>query len=182
MKSRDVEEVELLRDNVLWLKQRMPVAIKNWKIRDPNCNFSAGLVRDLCYKPANILPEIFDPLIKWLSDYILYREGRIKLNNVDDFLRVGLVNIYRFVLLADTFMKNSHYFIPSNMPRSIKSENEYREFINILLSKLIGCNKQLNFLFIDLSKTIKGLVPELVQMQNFLQNECLSLRIENLRS
>jgi hypothetical protein len=172
----DIKEVDLLRDNVLWLRDRMPTAMGNWQASKPNCEYNTGLIKDICYRPGTLISEVFDPMIKWLSDYILEREGRIK-TDTDTFLKAGLYRMFRFVTVADYFAKNSQYFVGNNFG---KAQKDYRDFINILLEKLIGCNKQMTFMFLQLTKTVKNLPDDLRQMQIYLENQCTSLKIRNL--
>ena len=175
----DIKEVELLRDNVLWLRDRMPTAMGNWQASKPNCEYNTGLIKDICYRPGVLMPEVFDPIIKWLSDYILVREKRIQAPDTDAFLRAGLYRMFRFVTVADYFAKNAQYFVPPGLA-SAKAQQDYRNFINILLEKLIGCNKQMTFMFLDLTKTVKNLPEDLKQMQTYLENQCFSLKVRNL--
>ena len=53
----------------------------------------------------------------------------------------------------------------------------YQDFINTLSSKLIGCNEQLGFIFLKLSKTVKSLPSDLGKMQSYLESQCLSYRM-----
>ena len=73
----DITEVESLRDNILWLRDRMPNLLSNWQSTKPNCEFNSGLIKEICYRPKTLVPNIFEPLIKWLFDYQLNREGRL---------------------------------------------------------------------------------------------------------
>jgi len=177
--EKDIKEVEFLRDNVLWLRDRMPSAMGSWQDTKPVCEYNAGLIKDICYRPGILIPEIFDPLVKWLSDYILLREKRIQIPDLDAFLRAGLYRMFRFITVADYFAKNAYYFVPKGL-ETAKAKNDYREFINVLMEKLIGCNKQMNFMFLDLTKTIKKLPDDLKQMQMYLENQCTSLKIRKL--
>ena len=187
----DITEVESIRDNILWLRDRMPNVIANWKSTNPNCDFNSGLIKEICYNPGILVPNVFEPLIKWLFDYQLNREGRLAFagtSGVDNFLKAGLYRIYRFVMVSEFLSQNSQYFVPSapvGSPdayfKSKKSQNEFSEFVDILISKLIGCNKDLSFVFLNLSKTIKNLPPDLKKVENYLENQCVSLRIKDLR-
>ena len=65
-------------------------------------------------------------------------------------------------MVANFISDNPQFYTPSADPNqfsayaeSKKAQTTFSEFVDILSSKLIGCNKQLNFLFLDLSKTIK---------------------------
>ena len=183
----DIREVSQLRDDVLWLRDRMPAAMARWSGSRPNCEYNAGLIKDICYRPGILIPEVFDPVIKWLSDYILNREGTMKIVNVDDFLRAGIYRIFRFITVADFFAKNPQYFTPYVPPQDFnayaaasKAQADYREFINLLSEKLIGCNDKLHFIFLKLSKTIPNLTPDLQQMQTYLANHCTFLKVRAL--
>lgn len=187
----DVKEVESLRDNILWLKNRMPNYLTNWQSSRPVCEYNTGLIKEICNKPGILIPQVFDPLIKWLFDYELNRDGRLAFagpSGVDKFLTSGLYRIYRFVVVADFFSNNPQYFSPSPSPedftaytKSKKAQKEFSEFLDVLNSKLIGCNEKLSFLFIKLSRTIKKLPEELQRVQQYLENYCNSLRIKQLR-
>ncbi len=185
----DIRDVENLRDNVLWLGQRMPGFMQRWQASKPNCEYNTGLIKEICYKPGILGIEVFDPVIKWLSDYILNREGSLKIVNVDDFLKAGLYRIFRFVTVADFFAQNTQYFVPyqaldqnklSEYRTYLKSQKDYQEFINLLLGKLIGCNDKLHFIFKKLLKTVDKLPEDLQKMQAYLENKCVSLRIQAL--
>ena len=174
----DIKDADLLRDNVIWLRDRMPSALNNWQSTKPDCEYNSGLIKDICYKPGILLPQVFEPLIKWLSDYILSREGKIMYQDLDNFLRAGLYRIFRFVTVMDYFAMNTSYFVPN--AREVKSRNNYQEFIDTLISKLIGCNQDLAFVFLKLIGTVK-LNSDLQNMQNYLQNECSTIRIRALK-
>ncbi len=185
----DIRDVETLRDNVLWLGQRMPAFMQRWQASKPNCEYNAGLIKDICYKPGILGSEVFDPVVKWLSDYILNREGTMKIDNVDDFLKAGLYRIFRFVTVADFFTKNPQYFVPyqaldkndlAGYRTYLKSQKDYQEFINLLMGKLIGCNDKLHFIFKKLLKTVKTLPEDLQRMQTYLENQCFSLKVRAL--
>jgi len=85
-------------------------------------------------------------------------------------------------MISDFFSKNTDYFVPNFEKQSREKQKEYKEFLNILTSKLIGCNEKLSFIFLKLSKTIKNLSDELKSMQNYLENYCLTLRAEALKN
>ena len=187
----DVKEVESLRDNISWLKDRMPNYLSNWQATRPVCEYNTGLIKEICDKPGTLISGVFNPLIKWLFDYELNRDGKIAFagaSEVDKFLTSGLYRIYRFVVVSDFFSNNPQYFSPSPSPedfaaytKSKKAQKEFSEFLDILNSKLIGCNENLSFLFLKLSKTIKKLPLELQRVQQYLENYCNSLRIKELR-
>jgi len=184
----DIKEVEDIRDNILWLEKRIPEFVNNWKLSKPNCEYQSGLIKEICYNPQTLIPKVFEPLIKWLFDYELNRDGKLQFPDVDNFLKAGLYRIYRFVMVSEFISQNPQFYSPSPSPnqfeaysKSKKSQREFSEFIDILTSKLIGCNKQLNFLFINLSKTIKNLPEDLRNVQNYLENQCVSLKIKDLK-
>ena len=187
----DISEVESLRENILWLKNRMSNYLANWQASRPVCEYNTGLIKEICNKPGILVPEVFDPLIKWLFDYELNREGRLAFagpGGVDNFLKQGLYRIYRFVVVSDFFSNNPQYFSPSPSPeefeaytKSKKAQREFSEFLDILNSKLIGCNQQLTFLFLKLSGTIKNLPDDLKRVQQYLANYCSSLKIKQLK-
>ena len=85
--TRDVKEVEDLMDDLKYLQKQMVPAIANWRSTRPNCDLavshmSKGILRDVCLNPVK-LNQIFDGLIKWLSDYILkYDFGCLKLKRL----------------------------------------------------------------------------------------------------
>lgn len=184
----DIKQVEELRDNIRWLQKVMPSALNNWansrKVSGINCEAYPSLVKEICYKPGVLNSSIFDPVLKWLSDYQLSREGQIAFpgpKGLDTFLKLGLRNIYKFVFVADFFSRNPDFFIPDFSGAGIKKQNEYEDFINILNSKLIGCNEKLAFIFLKLSKTVKDLPEDLKAMQKFLDDHCLSLKLRELK-
>lgn len=187
----DISEIESLKENISWLSNRMPNYLANWQSIRPNCNFNYGLIREICNKPGILVPQVFNPLLIWLDDYKANREGRLAFagqGGVDNFLRFGLRRIYNFVIVADFFSQNSNFFAPSPLPeqkeayfQSKKTQRQFSEFIDILNSKLIGCNEKLSFLFIKLSSTIKTLPEDLLGMKTYLQNYCTSLKIKQLR-
>ena len=184
----DITEVENIRDNILWLEKRIPNFINNWKFSRPNCEYQTGLIKEICYNPQSLSPTVFEPLIKWLFDYELNREGKLQFQQLDNFLKAGLYRIYRFVMVSEFISQNPQFYAPSPDPsqfsayaKSKKTQNEFSDFVDTLTSKLIGCNKQLNFLFIDLSKTIKDLPEDLKKVKNYLENQCVSLKLKDLR-
>jgi hypothetical protein len=186
----DIKDVENLRDNVLWLEKRMPGVMTRWQESKPNCEFHTGVIKEICYRLGTIVTDVFDPVSKWLSDYILNREGVLPIADVDGFLRQGIYRIFKFVVVADFFSQNPQYFVPfqvfdksniSAYTASLKTQKDYQEFIDLLVSKLIGCGEKLNFVFLKLAKTVKTLSPELSNMQNYLQNECAFLRVRALK-
>ena len=184
----DITEVESIRDNILWMEKRMPLFINNRKLSKPNCDYQTGLIKEICYNPASLVPTVFEPMIKWLFDYELNRDGKLKFQNLDNFLKAGLYRIYRFIMVANFISDNPQFYAPSAdanqftaYAESKKAQNTFSEFVDVLSSKLIGCNKQLNFLFLDLSKTIKNLPEDLKKVQNYLENQCVSLKLKDLR-
>jgi len=187
----DIEEVQHLLDQLRWLSNQMPNAIRNWMSTKPNCLFYTGALKSLCENPAILNRTVFDPLIKWLSDYILLREKRITVqtlnfNSLDDFLKVGLRVIAKFIIVAEFFADHTDLFVPnskdlSKMGQIYKQRDQYKEFINILLSRLIGCNDKLSFLFLKLSGTISNLSDELKLLRTHLDDKCLDLRKQALK-
>jgi hypothetical protein len=184
----DVKEVEQLRENIRWLQKVMPTALNNWynsrKVSGINCEAYPGVVKEICYKPGLLNSNIFDPVLKWLSDYQLNREGRMAFpgpKGLDTFLKVGLRTIYKFVIVADFFSRNPDFFIPDFTGAGVKKQKEFQDFIDLLNSKLIGCNEKLSFIFLKLSKTIPNLPEDLKAMQKYLDDHCLSLKIRELK-
>ena len=97
----DISEIESLRENINWLSKQMPKVVQNWQSTRPNCSYNFGIIREICNKPGIIAPQIFDPLIKWLADYELNREGRIAFpgaSGLENFFRIGIRRIYNFIL------------------------------------------------------------------------------------
>ena len=186
----DVKDVEIIMENINWLKRQMPIAISNWQGGKPNCSIGyPGVLGEVCQTPNIIYSKIFDPLIKWLADYILNREGEIAFTGpggLDFFLKQGLRYISNFVIVADFFSRNPYYFVPFDSTSieakkaATDKQKQYQEFINTLSSKLIGCNDQLAFIFLKLSKTIKSLPDDLRKMQSYLEQQCLSYRIRKI--
>lgn len=175
----DIEQVEKLRENLIWLKNKMPGVIKIWKSRNPICEYYPSLIGKMCTSPGLIENEIFDPVIKWLSDYQLMREGRISLptsKNLDNFIILGLKIIYNFIYFAEFLSKNTDFFTGD-----LKSQKEYTQILNEISSQLIGCNETLSFLFLKLSRTVKQLSPDMKQIQNYLDTRCQTIRIQNLK-
>ena len=120
----DISEVESLRENILWLKNRMPNYLANWQASRPVCEYNTGLIKEICNKPGILVPEVFDPLIKWLFDYELNRDGRLAFAGqagVDNFLKAGLYRIYRFIVVSDFFSNNPQYFSPSASPEDFEA-------------------------------------------------------------
>ena len=186
----DIRDVENLRDNVLWLEKRMPGVMGRWQESKPNCEYFSGVIKEICYKPGTIVTEVFHQVSNWLSDYILQREGKLVISDVDAFLRAGIYRFFKFVVVADFFSQHSEYFVPfqvldknniSAYTASLKTQKDYQAFNDLLISKLIGCGEKLNFVFIKLVKTVKVLPPELSNMVNYLQNECNFLRVRALK-
>jgi hypothetical protein len=185
---KDIQEVEILRENIRWLQNVMPKALNNWNLSrkksNINCEAYPKVVKEICYKPGLLNPNIFDPLLKWLYDYELNREGKIAFpgpKGLDTFLKLGIRNIYNFVFISDFFSRNPDFFIPDFTGAGIKKQQEYQDFINTLNSKLIGCNEKLAFIFLKLSKTVKNLPEDLKAMQKYLDDHCISLRIRELK-
>lgn len=188
----DIKEVEQILDNLRWLQSKMPIAVANWQSTKPNCVFTSGALRQICEAPGKLNSFVFDPLIKWLADYILSREGVIKFQpgQLNDFLRKGLRTITNYVVVADFFSKNPDFFAPNpkissgtlqQFSQNVKVQGQYRDFLNTLSSKLIGCNDKLRFVFLSLSKTVPNLSPDLKKMQDYLDAQCLSLRVRTLQ-
>jgi hypothetical protein len=191
----DLREVEEIRNNIKWLQEKMPNAIKNWLSTKPNCNYQTGLIKEICSNPYVLNRDVFDPLIKWLYDYQLNREGKLAFtgsNGVDYFLKLGLNYIYKFVVVVDFFTRNPDFFAP-NPPGPVTSanlkensearkiQNDYQQILNILSSKLIGCDEKLSFLFLKLSRTVKNLPDNLKKIQTYLDQKCLSLKATSLK-
>jgi len=184
----DIKEVETLRENITWLQKNMPTVIDNWnksrKVSGMTCEIYPSIIREICNKPGLLNSNIFDPVLKWLADYQLNREGQKAFagaNGLDTFLKIGLRSIYNFVFVADFFSKNTDFFVPGYTFADVKKQKYYEEIINLLNSKLIGCNEKLSFLFLKLSRTIKNLPDDLKKMQNYLDDQCVSLRIRELK-
>lgn len=187
---QDVKEIEEIIENLKWLAGKMPGALDNWQKTKPNCLYHTSWVKEICEKPGKI-KDIFDPLIKWLFDYILSREGKIAFAGsagLDAFLKKGLVLISNFIIVADFFSKNTQYFYPSPDPtkqkeyfESKKNQNLQTEIIQNMMSRLIGCNEKFSFLFLRLSKTINKLPDDLKRLQDYLERECISLKVSNLK-
>lgn len=188
----DIKEVKEIKEYLVWIKAEMSKAINRWIENVGNCKYamshmSSGILRNLCENPRQLNPKILDPLIKWLDNYMLNREGKLQIPNIDTFLLRGLRLIYQFTVVADHFIKNPRYFYPDPPIRDLKAysaaqreQNKYKELIIILTEKLIGCNKNLSFLFLDLSKTIKKLPEDMKRIQDYLDQECLFLRTRKL--
>lgn len=193
MEMSDIKEVEDILNDLRFLRRQMGPAVANWKSSKPNCEMligymDKGILKSICEAPRRI-NQYFDPLIKWLSDYILYREGRGQLPEVtDQFLKYGLRLIHAFVIIAEFFERNPQYFVPdppikdlSKYRNAQKQQRQYQEFLNLLVNKLIGCNRKLSFLFLDLSKTITNLPEDLVNVREYLDQQCNSLRVRRLK-
>ena len=192
MEGNDILEVEQILENLRWLQSKMPTAIANWQATKPDCTFHVGILRDICNSPMQINNLVFDPLIKWLSDYILNREGRMAFagpGGLDIFLRKGLRIITTYIIVADFFSNNTDFFSPNpkisketleQYGKSIKVQKQYKNFLNEISSRVIGCNDQLSFLFLTLSKTIREVPDDLKKIQTYLENYCLSLRVKKL--
>ena len=186
----DVKEAESVMENLGWLKKQMPKAINNWQGGKPNCSIGyPGILGEICQKPGTVYSKIFDPLTKWLADYVLLREAKIAFagsGGLDLFLKKGLRIISNFVIIADFFSKNPYYFVPFDSSsieankKAVDTQRQYQEFIDALSSKLIGCNEELSFLFLKLSETIKSLPEDLKKMQSYLKSQCLSYRIRKI--
>ena len=186
----DISEIESLRENINWLSKQMPKVVQNWQSTRPNCSYNFGIIREICNKPGIIAPQIFDPLIKWLADYELNREGRIAFpgaSGLENFFRIGIRRIYNFILVADFLSINSQYYIPSaslTNPAAYretkKSQDKFAEFVDIISSKLIGCNKSMSFLFLNLTQGL-SLADDLKRMQDYLSNYCASLKFRELK-
>jgi hypothetical protein len=193
------DEIGDLRNNILWLEKQMPRALKNWLNTKPSCDFLGGILKNICETPGVINKTVFDPVVKWLADYELLKERRLDLKSknltLDDFLKIGLRVISKFIIVAEFFANHTDFLAPYPDSRTKgtdpqyneklfaanKAQKEYGEFINLLSSKLIGCNEKMGFMFLKLSKTISNLPPELQQMQNYLENQCINLRVKNLK-
>ena len=187
----EISEVEELMENLTFVRDQMSIAVKNWKGTKPICSYEIGVIKEICEYPGKLNPLIFDPLLKWLADYILNREGKIAFTGrggLDSFLRVGLRNIYNFIFLADFFSRNPNYFVPIAPSATLQAKKEainkqaaYQGILDALSSKLIGCNEKLGFIFLKLSKTISVLPDDLKKMQSYLENQCLTYRKRNIK-
>ena len=187
----EISEVDNLRDNISWLRSKMPKVVNNWQSTRPNCNYNFGIVKEVCLKPGLMVSKIFDPLIKWLFDYELNREGKLAFPGTaaaQNFYRLGLRLVYNFILISDFLSQNPQYYTPSapvsNLPaykETRKSQKEFSDFVDLLSSKMIGCNEQMSFLFLKLSKSVPNLTDDLKRMQEYLSNYCTSLRIKELK-
>lgn len=188
----DIKEAKAIKDSLVWIKTTMPAAINRWIENVGNCQYamdymSSGILKNLCLNPRQLNPNILDPLIKWLDDFILNREEKLVIPDLDKFLRRGLRLIYQFTVIADHFIKNPRYFYPDPPVRDLKTyreaqqkQNEYKAFIITLTQKLIGCKEELSFFFLDLSKTVKKLPEDMKRIQDYLDQECLFLRTRKL--
>lgn len=196
MRKNSTEEIEKLIDDIKWLNKTMPTAVKNWNNTRPNCDLFSGILKNLCENPNILNRVIFDPLIKWLFDYILVLDKKIdigkKFGSLDEFLKIGLRVMAKFIVTAEFFSKHTDLFLPdppgpmgseyvSKMVEINKQRDQYRRFINLLSSKLIGCQETTALMFLSLTKTIKNLDNDLKSLINYLDNRCTDIRLEKLK-
>ena len=190
---KDLQEIGTLQENLGWLRTQFKRGTQTWQSSKPDCRFYSGIVKEICDYPGKLDGLVFDPLQKWLADYILSREGRIAFSGpggLDYFLKSGLRTIFYFTEIADFFSKNPQYLSTtppitkadlSKAKEAVDKQKQYTQIINTISSKLIGCNQELSFLFLQLSKTIKNLPQDLLEMQKKLENKCNSYRIAKLK-
>lgn len=193
----DVTEVKTIIDNLQYLEKTLPPAIHRWKKQlGNNCDLamghmSKGTLKRLCENPSILHREIFAPLYSFLNTYIANREGRIAFTGktLDSFLKKGLRAVQKYVVIADHFARNPNYFVPdvsfsekgyAAYKAATVEQNKYKEFIFTVNEYLIGCKDKLNFMFLKLLSTVKNLDPELQQMKDYLDQQCISMRIARL--
>ena len=172
----------------------MSNVLLQWKITNPTCSLNPGLIKDICHKPQILISDVFNPLLEWLNNYQFIKTGVIvpgSVEEIDNFLRAGLYRMYRFVMVTDFFANNPQFFIDikdisinkGNFEKykEIKTQQSgFSEFINLLISKLTGCKGDTTFLFLKLIKSVRNLSSELKQMETYLTDHCLVLRVKEL--
>lgn len=175
----DVQEIENIRSELKNLRNDINKGIVNWQKTNPRCDYEYGLVAEICKSPGKINTLVFDPMEKWLADYILTREGKLAFTgpgSLDGFLKIGLRTIHNFVTIADFFSRNPQYLVSGTDKQKL-----YVKLLDTISSNLIGCNEKLAFIFLKLSKTIKVLPEDLLKIQSDLETKCNTYRIRGLK-
>lgn len=192
----DISEVKQLIDNVKYINGVFTNGLRLWRPETQNCSLavgykSQGFLNRICEYPQTLQTELFTPLIDWLEKYKNNREGKIAFTpgTLDSFLKRGLMLVYRFTIVADLFIKNPDYLFPTPALRTNQdipkinqarvNQNKYKEFIILLNERLIGCNKQMKFLLVDLFETVKD-KTEFDGIKKYLDDQCLFLRSRKL--
>lgn len=194
----DVTEVKVLLNNLQTLEKKLPGAIQRWKQDIKSCNSAiafmrdeSALLKDLCERPGTFGTNIFGPIYSFLNAYIANREGRMAFTgpSLDAYLLRGLRAIYNYSVVADFFARNPQYFV-SPVPVSAGLEaltkaqiesNKQKDEILSTIERLIGCKKELNFMFLRLLSTVKNLNPDMQKFKSLLEDECRSVQIERLK-
>lgn len=191
MELQDVVEVKTIIDSLKYLETQFPSAIQNWKNQIKTCDGATGILKRLCENPNIVRTEIFGPLYQFLNTYIANREGKVAFTGptLDTFLKKGLRAIQAYTVVSDFFAKHPEYFIPDvpytkdpkGYTAAVLEQKKYKDFIFTINERLIGCKDKLNFMFLKLLTTVKNMPQELVDMKNYLENQCLFMRKERLK-
>lgn len=195
MDKPDVTEVKTLLDNLQFLEKQLSNAISNWKKNIKSCDLviqhpKENILKQVCENPKILNTGVFGSLYSFLNTYINIREGKIALTGgLDPFLLKGLRAMQNYIVIADFFARNPYYLYPSvSISQGIEAakksgteQERYKDFIFTLNEKLIGCKEDLNFMFLKLIGTVKNMNEEMQGLKNYLNDKCLSIRIERLK-
>lgn len=202
-----VNEINSLMKDIKWLEEQMPVAISNWKadmkVRYPGgcqdlvLNFPAtahrrNVIKKICQSPGTYKRDFFESLYNWLEKYKRNRQGTLAFTtkSLDNFVRRGIVLIHNFVVLTTYFADQSEFFAPllpstsANITMNKElyaKQKQYKEYIYRLNQRLIGCSDRAIFPFLRLSGSVQTLVTDLLDMRDYLAQQCLRIRAELLR-
>lgn len=183
-KGNETEDIEILIDNLKWLEGEMPKALKGWMDTRPACDAYPNLTKRMCQNPKLVKEQILDPVIKWLYDYQLKKESG-KLDRT--FILLGLRKIYDFIFFAEFLSKNTDFFTgqnkggkPEDLFALYKKRQQYRNILNAISERLIGCRDTLSFIFLRLSEGIP-LNEDMKKIRDYLHNRCVFLKYESLQ-
>ena len=181
------KEIEDVRENIMKLERMLDgelidykynsnFAMKNWMRTKPKCSlYSPRVVRELCEKPGTLKSKILDPIKKWLFDYELNLDQNVPGFNLDTFLRRGIRVIYNFTMVAFFFAKNPDYFAPLNSYKNVKL------WVLDLIGQMDNCSGQLSFIYDRMNKIAK-LPEDLTKMRKDINDMCISIRLEKIRT
>lgn len=189
-------------EDIKFIDSKMPSILVNWENQNKrefrgNCDsvrtyfldtaMPAGksVIYDLCEHRGLYRRKYFDPLYKWMNDYIKVLEGTSAYT--ENFFRKGLRLIYNYVIISTYFADKSELYkpLPSNIQdvegriKAVKAQNDFKKLVYILNSNLIGCSDN-GLPFLPKIDSME-LVEELAKMRNYLHKKCGEYRVGLLR-
>ena len=191
----DIEEIKIIINNLQHTEELLQRALVNWKKNIKNCqniNIFPGkkIIENLCNHPNSVYlnKEFFEKLYTFLNVYIAIREKKLAYTgkSLDNFLKIGLNSIYKYVIVSEYFTNNIKYIVPDNTDNTdkfrkiVKTQNVYKDYLLTLSENLIGCKKRL-FMFLPLIDSIKNLNDDQKKQKRYLSDKCLNIRTDKLK-